>query len=85
MSVKQGLNSHTTPRTTICSLVVVLMYKDVARSCRRRIREAKSQLELNLATSVKDNKKYFYKYITGKRRGKDTLHTLLDAGGNTVT
>ncbi|KAK4810447.1 LOW QUALITY PROTEIN: hypothetical protein QYF61_004227, partial [Mycteria americana] len=32
-------------------------YKDVVRLCREEIRRAKAQLELNLATAVKDNKK----------------------------
>lgn len=36
------------------------MFKDVTRPCRKKIRETKTQLELNLATAVKDNKKCFY-------------------------
>ena len=60
-------------------------YKDVARLCRDKIRKAKTHLELNLATAVKDNKKCFYKYINTKRRTKENLHPLLDAGGNLVT
>ena len=55
------------------------------RLCREKIRRAKAQLELNLATAVKDNKKCFYKYISNKRRAKENLHPLLDAGGNIVT
>ena len=54
-------------------------YKDVVRLYREKIRRAKAQLELNLATAIKDNKKCFYKYISSKRRAKDTLHCLLDA------
>ncbi|NXH24775.1 PO11 protein, partial [Myiagra hebetior] len=61
------------------------MFKGVARACREKLREAKAQLELKLATSVKDNKKYFYKYINSKSKGKDNLHSLLDAEGNLVT
>ncbi|KAK4832941.1 hypothetical protein QYF61_026584 [Mycteria americana] len=60
-------------------------YKDVVRLCREKIRRARAQIELNLATAVKDNKKYFYNYISNKRRAKDNLHPLLDAGGNIVT
>uniref|UniRef100_A0A493TTX5 Reverse transcriptase domain-containing protein n=1 Tax=Anas platyrhynchos platyrhynchos TaxID=8840 RepID=A0A493TTX5_ANAPP len=60
-------------------------YKDVARLCRDKIRKAKAHLELNLATAVKDNRKRFYKYINTKRRTKENLHPLLDAGGNLVT
>lgn len=60
-------------------------YKDVARSCREKIRKSKAQLELNLATAVKDNKTWFYKYINNKRRENAYLHLLLDVEGNTVT
>lgn len=61
------------------------MFKEVVRLCRNKIREAKAQLELKLATSVKGNKKYFYKYINAKKKGKKNLHSLLDLEGNTVT
>ncbi|KAK4829638.1 hypothetical protein QYF61_005849 [Mycteria americana] len=60
-------------------------YKGVARLCREKIRRAKAELELNLATVIKDNKKYFFKYISGKRRAKENLQPLVDGGGNTVT
>lgn len=36
------------------------MFKDVVRSCRKKIREVKAQLGLNLDTSVKDN---YYVFI----------------------
>ncbi|KAK4832789.1 hypothetical protein QYF61_025657 [Mycteria americana] len=58
-------------------------YKDVMRLCREKSRRSKAQLELNLATAIKDNKKCFYKYISNKRRAKENLHPLLDAGGGT--
>jgi len=48
------------------------------------MRKAKAQLELNLATKVKDNNKYFYKYINSKRRARKNLNPLLDAEGNLV-
>ncbi|KAK4826152.1 hypothetical protein QYF61_005725 [Mycteria americana] len=60
-------------------------YKAVVRLCREKIRRAKAQLELNLATAIKNNKKCFYKYISNKRRAKANLHPLLDVGGNIVT
>ncbi|KAK4814369.1 hypothetical protein QYF61_017782 [Mycteria americana] len=60
-------------------------YKGVARLCREKIRRAKAELELNLATAVKGNKKHFFKYISGKRRAKENLQPLVDGGGNTVT
>ncbi|KAF1484195.1 hypothetical protein FQV17_0002995, partial [Megadyptes antipodes antipodes] len=60
-------------------------YRDLVRSCREEMRKAKAQLEHNLAAVVKDNKKSFYKYISDKKRAKENLHPLLDAGGNVVT
>ena len=39
----------------------------------RKLEKAKAQLELNLATGVKENKKPFYKYIGSKRRIKENL------------
>ena len=53
--------------------------------CREKIRRARTQLELNLATKVKDNNKYFYKYINSKRRARENLHPLLNTQGNLVT
>ena len=53
--------------------------------CREKIRKAKAQLELSLATKVKDNNKYFCKYIYSKRRARENLHPFLDAEGNLVT
>lgn len=49
--------------------------------CKEKISKAKAQLELNLATKVKENTKYFYKYIHSKRRAREN-HPLLDAEGN---
>ena len=37
-------------------------YKGVANVYREEVRKAKAQLELRLATSVKDNKKSFYQW-----------------------
>lgn len=54
-------------------------------SCRKKIREVKGHLELNLTTSVKDDKKCFYKHINNKRRAKEHLHSLLGVWGNIVT
>ncbi|KAK4828536.1 hypothetical protein QYF61_027212 [Mycteria americana] len=48
-------------------------------------KRGKAELELNLAPAIKDNKKYFFKYISSKRRAKENLQPLLDRGGNTVT
>ena len=53
--------------------------------CRKKIRKAKALLELNLTTKVKDNSKYFDKYINNKRRARENLHLLLDTKSNLVT
>ena len=34
---------------------------------------------------LEDNKKCFYKYIDGKRKAKENLHSLLDTRGNMTT
>lgn len=54
------------------------------RSCRKKIRWAKAQVEFDLAATVKDNKKSFYKCIGSKRRVKKCLHYWLNAEGNVV-
>lgn len=56
--------------------------KDVSRSCRNKSRQVKALLELNLANSVKGNKKCFYKYI---RRVEENHNSSPDATGNTFT
>jgi len=57
-------------------------YRGLVVLCREEIKKAKAQLELRLATAVRDNKKCFYIYIKNKKRGKENLHPILDAGGN---
>lgn len=49
-------------------------YKGVTRSCRKKIKRDKAQLEFALATTVKDNKKTLFKYVGSKRRVKECLH-----------
>ena len=49
------------------------------------IRRAKAQLELNLATIVRDNKKYFYKYVNNKKKAKENICPLMDTEGNVAT
>ncbi|NXH96976.1 RTJK polymerase, partial [Pachycephala philippinensis] len=61
------------------------IFMGIVRACRKKIREAKTQLDLNSATFVKDNKECFHKYINGKRRDKNNLGSLLDVGGNLMT
>ena len=69
---KKGLDTHND-------------YKDAVRLCRVEIRRSKAQLEIHLASAIKDNKKCFYKYVSSKRKTRESLHSLLDAGGNMVT
>jgi len=48
--------------------------------CREEIREAKAQVELRLATVVRDNKNCFYKYISNKKRAKENLPYWMQGG-----
>lgn len=48
-------------------------------------KEARAQLELNLAKDIKDNKKDVCKYINNKRKRKDNMGLLLSEGGILVT
>jgi len=43
-------------------------YRGLVRLCRQETRKAKAQLEIRVATVVKENKKCFYKYINNKKR-----------------
>ncbi|CAM5082368.1 unnamed protein product [Natator depressus] len=60
-------------------------YKNIARACRSEIRKAKSHLELQLARDVKSNKKGFFKYVSNKKKVKESVGPLLNEGGNLVT
>uniref|UniRef100_K7EZ11 Endonuclease/exonuclease/phosphatase domain-containing protein n=1 Tax=Pelodiscus sinensis TaxID=13735 RepID=K7EZ11_PELSI len=48
-------------------------YRQATRECRGKIRKAKAQNEIKLATGIKGNKKTFYKYIKSKRKTKDRV------------
>ncbi|KAK4815532.1 hypothetical protein QYF61_003224 [Mycteria americana] len=48
-------------------------YRDAVRHCREKIRVAKAWLEFKLASTVKDNKKSFLKYVNSKRRIRDNI------------
>lgn len=50
--------------------------------CRVKITRTKAQLDLSLATSIKDNETCFYKYLSNKRRAKKNHYPLLDVGEN---
>ena len=53
--------------------------------CSEKIRKAKAQLELNLATGVEESKKLVNKYISSMRRAKENRYTSLDVAGNVTT
>ncbi|GAB0205816.1 hypothetical protein GRJ2_003047200 [Grus japonensis] len=57
-------------------------YRDAARLCREKIRAAKAQLELKLASTVGDNKKGFFKYVNNKRKTRENIGSLLDKNGH---
>ncbi|CAM5173164.1 unnamed protein product [Eretmochelys imbricata] len=60
-------------------------YKNIARTCRNDIRRAKSHLELQLARDVKSNKKGFFRYVSNKKKAKESVGPLVNEGGNRVT
>jgi len=58
----------------------------VSLSCAERKSERqKAQLELRVATVVRDNKKCICKNINNKKRAKESLHPVFDAGRNVAT
>ena len=57
-------------------------YRDAVRHCREKIRAAKARLEFKQASTVKDNKKGFLKYVNSKRRIRDNIGPLLDEVGH---
>lgn len=56
----------------------------IVRLCRDKIRRAKGQLELNLATAVKENRKCFYNPLATKGRLRISILYWI-WGRNTVT
>ncbi|EMP37015.1 Phosphoribosyltransferase domain-containing protein 1 [Chelonia mydas] len=60
-------------------------YKNIAQACRGVIRKAKAQLELQLARDRKDNKKGFYRYVSNKKKVRESVGPLLNVEGNLVT
>ncbi|KAG6932917.1 hypothetical protein G0U57_020385, partial [Chelydra serpentina] len=55
------------------------------QACRSDIRKAKSHLELQLAGDVRSNKKGFFRYVSNKKKVKESVGPLLNEGGNLVT
>ncbi|GAB0186173.1 mitochondrial enolase superfamily member 1 [Grus japonensis] len=51
-------------------------YRETIRAARDQVRKAKALTEINLARDVKDNKKIFYRYVSEKRRMRETVGPL---------
>ena len=52
-------------------------YRDAVWMCRDGVRNAKAQMELNLARDLKNNKRGFFRYIWLKRQAKESISTLI--------
>ena len=48
-------------------------YRDAARLCRDGVRRARAWLELNLARDAQNNQKGFYRYVSQKRKVKESV------------
>jgi len=60
-------------------------YRDAAWLCRDGVRNAKAQLDLNLARDAKNNRKGFYRYVSQKRKVKESVPSLMSKTGKLVT
>ncbi|KFV39560.1 hypothetical protein N328_00917, partial [Gavia stellata] len=60
-------------------------YRDTAQLGRDGFRKAKVQLELNLARDTKNNKQAFYRYVSQKRKVKESVPAPMNATGKLVT
>jgi len=60
-------------------------YRDTAWLCRDEVRRAKAQLELNLARDAKSKEQGFYRYVSQKRKDKESVCLLMSKTGKLVT
>ncbi|KFQ85226.1 hypothetical protein N337_10020, partial [Phoenicopterus ruber ruber] len=60
-------------------------YRDAAWLCRYGVRKAKAWMELNLARDAKNNKRGFYRYVSQKRKVKESAPPLISRTGKLVT
>jgi len=60
-------------------------YRDPARLCRDGVRKAKAQMEPNLAKNAKNEKKSYYRYVSQKRKVKESIPILMSKIGELVT
>lgn len=58
-------------------------YRNIIMVFINETRKAKAQLELNLASNIKDNRKFFYKYISRKTKNRENGRPLLNQMGVT--
>ena len=59
-------------------------YTAVAQGCRGTVKKAKEEMELGLASQIKNNKKSFFKYIGSKKKVPGNVGPLQDTLGNLV-
>ncbi|PKU48494.1 rna-directed dna polymerase from mobile element jockey-like [Limosa lapponica baueri] len=59
--------------------------RETVRVARNQIRQAKAQVELNLARDTKDNKKNFYRYVSDKGKAREDVGPLRKEAGDLVT
>ncbi|GAB0202834.1 hypothetical protein GRJ2_002749000 [Grus japonensis] len=61
-------------------------YRETVRAAREQVRKAKALIEISLARDVKDNKKSFCRYVSGKRRRmRENVGPLQNETGDLVT
>ncbi|KFV50335.1 hypothetical protein N328_01276, partial [Gavia stellata] len=60
-------------------------YRDAAWLCSSGVRKAKAWLELNLARDAKNSKKGIYRYVSQKRKFKESIPPLMSKTGILVT
>ncbi|KAK4833041.1 LOW QUALITY PROTEIN: hypothetical protein QYF61_027543 [Mycteria americana] len=63
----------------------LLLCDNAAWLCRDGVGKAKAQLELNLARDAKNNKKGFYRYVSQKRKVKESVPPLMNKNGDLVS
>ncbi|KGL93213.1 hypothetical protein N301_01878, partial [Charadrius vociferus] len=51
-------------------------YRGIVQAARHRVRQAKAQIELNLARDIKTNKKSFFKFVSEKRKTRENVDPL---------
>ncbi|GAB0182749.1 hypothetical protein GRJ2_000740200 [Grus japonensis] len=59
-------------------------YRETVQAARDQIRKAKALIELNLARSVKGNKKSFYRHVSDKRKTRENVSPLQNETGDLV-